>query len=41
VRQHGVLVFTGAIAADEIPDHRTLREARVDSLLKGVREGRL
>lgn len=41
VRQHGFLVFTGAVATEEIPDHRALREDRVDSLLKGDDEGRL
>ena len=41
VQQHGFLVFTGAVATEEIPDHRALREERVDSLLKGVDEGRL
>lgn len=41
VRQHGFLIFTGAIATEEIPDHRALREDRVDSLLRGVDEGRL
>jgi hypothetical protein len=41
VRQHGFLVFTGAIASEEIPDYRALREERVDSLLKGVDEDRL
>ena len=41
VRQHGFLVFTGVIATEEIPDHRALREERVDSLMKGVDEGRL
>lgn len=41
LRQHGFLVFTGAIVADEIPDHRALREERIDSLLRGVGEGRL
>ena len=40
-RQHGFLVFTGAIATEEIPDHRALRDERIDSLLKGVNEGRL
>ena len=41
VRQHGLLVFTGKVAAEEIPDHRALREERVDLLLKGVDESRL
>ena len=41
VRRHGFLIFTGAVATEEIPDHRALREERVDSLLKGVDEGRL
>jgi hypothetical protein len=41
VRQHGFLVFTGVVETEEIPDHRALREERVDSLLKGVDEGRL
>ena len=41
VRQHGVLVFTGMVATEQIPDHRELREERIDSLLKGPDEGRL
>ena len=36
VRQDGFLVFTGVIATEEIPDHRALREERVDSLRKGA-----
>jgi hypothetical protein len=40
VRRHGFLVFTGAVANEEIPDHRAIREERVDSLLKGIDEGR-
>jgi putative addiction module component (TIGR02574 family) len=32
VRQHGFLVFTEAVAIEAIPDHRALREERVDSL---------
>lgn len=36
VRQDGFLVFTGVVAPDEIPDHRALREERVESLLKGA-----
>jgi hypothetical protein len=40
VRQHGFLIFTGAVAAEEIPDHRALREERVDSLLEGRRPRR-
>jgi hypothetical protein len=40
-KRGGFLVFTGAIGADDIPDHRALREERVDSLLKGAGEGRL
>jgi DNA-binding transcriptional regulator YiaG len=36
VRQHGFLAFTGVIATEEIPDHRALREERVDALLKGA-----
>jgi plasmid stability protein len=39
VRRHGFLIFAGAIATEEIPDHRALREERVDSLLKAVDEG--
>ncbi|WP_437752280.1 hypothetical protein [Sorangium sp. So ce1389] len=41
VRQHGFLVFTAEIAAEDIADHRADREARIDSLLKGNGEGRL
>ena len=41
VRRHGFLIFTGTVATEEIPDHRALREERVDSLLKGVDECRL
>lgn len=40
-RRHGFLVFTGTIATDEVPDHRALREERVDSFVKGADEGRL
>jgi plasmid stability protein len=36
VRQHGFLIFTGEVAPEEIPDHRALREERVDALLKGA-----
>jgi plasmid stability protein len=41
VRREGFLVFTGAVAPDDVPDHRTLREERVESLLKGADEGRV
>lgn len=41
VRRHGFLIFTGEVAPEEIPDHRDLREERIDSLLKGVDEGRV
>ncbi len=34
VRQHGFLIFMGMVLTEEIPDHRALREERVDSLLK-------
>jgi hypothetical protein len=40
VRQHGFLIFMGEVAPEEIPDHRALREERVDSLLEGADEGR-
>lgn len=40
VRQHGILVFVGAVATEEIPDHRVLREERVDSLLTSEKAGR-
>ncbi len=40
-RSQGFLVFMGAVAPEVIPDHRALREDRVDSLLGGVGEGRL
>lgn len=40
VRLHGFLVFTGALATEEIPDHRALREERVDSLPTGGEERR-
>ncbi len=36
VRHEGSLVFTGAVATEDIPDHRTLREERIESLLKTV-----
>ncbi|AUX44932.1 uncharacterized protein SOCE26_064020 [Sorangium cellulosum] len=36
VRRHGFLMFTGEIAAEDVPDHRALRDERVDSLLKGA-----
>ena len=41
VQQHGFLVFAGAVTTEEIPDHRALHEERIDSLQKGVDEGRL
>ncbi|WP_437807062.1 hypothetical protein [Sorangium sp. So ce1078] len=41
VRRHGFLVFNGEIAAEDIPDHRSARDERIDSLLKGSGEGRL
>ena len=40
-RRHGFLVFTGMVTTEEVPDHRALREERVDSFLKGTDEGRL
>jgi plasmid stability protein len=40
-RRHGFLVFTGEIASENIPDHRTIREERIEGLLKGADEGRL
>jgi hypothetical protein len=39
-REFGFLVFTGPISPDAIPDHRALREERIDSLLKECGEGR-
>jgi plasmid stability protein len=41
VRREGFLVFTGAVATEDVPDHRTLREERIESLLKGADEGRV
>ncbi|MEO7328041.1 MAG: hypothetical protein ABI193_05655 [Minicystis sp.] len=41
VRRHGFLVFTGAIVNEEIPDHRAIREERIDALLKAADEDRL
>ena len=41
VRRDGFLVFTGVVVTEEIPDHRALREERVDSFLESVDEGRL
>lgn len=41
VRRHGFLVFTGAVASEEIPDHRAIREERIDALLKAADEDRL
>ncbi|MEP7126023.1 MAG: hypothetical protein ABJE95_34140 [Byssovorax sp.] len=38
-RRHGFLVFTGTIATEAVPDHRALRDERVDSFLKGADEG--
>ncbi len=32
IRQNGFLIFTGEIEAREIPDHRNLREERLESL---------
>lgn len=40
-RRHGFLVFTGAVADEEIPDHRAIREERIDALLKAADEDRL
>jgi alkanesulfonate monooxygenase SsuD/methylene tetrahydromethanopterin reductase-like flavin-dependent oxidoreductase (luciferase family) len=34
VRRHGFLAFTGPLAPEDIPDHRALREDRIDALLK-------
>lgn len=34
VRQHGLWVFTGVIDPSLIPDHRDLREERIESLVK-------
>jgi hypothetical protein len=33
VRRNRFLVFTGTLAPEDIPDHRALREDRIDSLL--------
>jgi len=41
VRKHGFLVFVGAVKAEEIPDHRVLRDERLDALLEGIHEGRV
>lgn len=41
VRRHGFLVFTGAVATEDIPDHRVLRDERIDTLLQGIDEGRV
>lgn len=41
VRKHGFLVFTGVVTPQEIPDHRVLRDERIDTLLQGIDEGRV
>ncbi|WP_437720848.1 hypothetical protein [Sorangium sp. So ce861] len=41
VRLHGFLVFNGEIAAEDIPDHRSARDERIDAIVKGSGEGRL
>jgi len=39
VEAHGLLVFTGMLAVDDIPDHRELRDERTDALMKVFDEG--
>jgi len=41
VQAHGLLVFSGMLAADDVPDHRELRDERTDALLKVFDEGRV
>ena len=36
VREHGIWVFTGTIDPHLIPDHRELREERIDSFVKAA-----
>lgn len=40
VRRHGFLVFNGKIATEDIPDHRSARDERIDEIVKGSGEGR-
>jgi plasmid stability protein len=41
VEDQGFLIFVGDVAPDATPDHRALREERVDSLLDGIDARRL
>ena len=41
VRKNGFLVFVGTVETDETPDHRALRDERIDSLIEGIDEGRV
>ncbi len=41
VEAHGLLVFTGMLATDDVPDHRELRDERSDAMLKVFDEGRV
>lgn len=41
VEDHGFLLFVGDVAPEAIPDHRALREERVDALLDGTDARRL
>jgi hypothetical protein len=40
VRGDGFLLFTGSVATEDVPDHRLLREERIDALMNGTDEGR-
>jgi hypothetical protein len=41
VRKHGLLVFMGAVTTGDIPDHRLLRDERIETLLRSIDEGRV
>lgn len=41
VQDHGFLIFTGDLSPEEIPDHRALRDERIDSLVKDAGAGRV
>ncbi len=41
VRKHEFLVFMGDVTTEQVPDHRVVRDERIDTLLKGIDEGRV
>jgi hypothetical protein len=41
VQDHGFLIFAGEVSPDAIPDHRTLQDERIDTLVKDACAGRL